>query len=324
MWLDGALTNLHIDKCLEKKQKVRAEPLVKLNKNAMFRVSKSTPSSETQNSPSLTATPAPEFTAESNQEITAELSSANREMDFTLTHIDKVPGLWIIEDFIKEDEEIAIVRALDNDVCTPWKLSNFNGHCDSKAFGVRTQFGLPHEPRLVRKNDTTKGEFDIPFYLHPIMERLQYVAHCRKDLPQETRCFVPNECNANSYLKAKNHYLKPHYDDRALSGPILVNLSLQGRAKMNYSKPGTNVSVSVDLPRRCVQLISGPARWEFMHSIKMEDLIDERRVSVTWRSSGSKVSGVLPLPTTHSIAFQLKNQNAMLSAVSNEEPSLLT
>jgi alkylated DNA repair dioxygenase AlkB len=231
----------------------------------------------------------------------------SQQTPYKVYHIDEVQGLWIIEDFISEREELDIVRLLDSDVTTPWRHSSFNGHCDSKVFGVRTQFGLPNEPRLVRKNDVGKGEHDIPSYLHPMIERLHDIAAVRKDLPMDVRTFTPNECNANSYFKLKKHYLKPHFDDRALSGPILVNLSLLGRAKMTYLKPQTTISVSVDLPPRCLQLITGPSRWDFMHCIKLEDVIDPRRVSITWRHSSSKVSGIQPLLKEQSIASRFQS-----------------
>ena len=34
----------------------------------------------------------------------------------------------------------------------------------------------------------------------------------------------------------QGHYLTPHYDDRHLSGPVLMNLSLAGTSRMVYSK----------------------------------------------------------------------------------------
>lgn len=210
--------------------------------------------------------------------------------------IEQIPGLWLLYDFITPTEELELVQHIDNDVATPWKHSSFNGHCNSKTFGVKTQFGLPHEQRLVRRNDKSKGEYDIPQYVQFVTQRLQQLLHLYPDLPTELRTFTPNDCNMNSYEKALKHSLRPHYDDRALSGPLLLNLSLIGTATMTYSKPvtttdtGDNVAIRfpVHLPQRCLQLVTGPARWDFMHEIQSQDLSSARRVSITWRQSGGK------------------------------------
>lgn len=79
-------------------------------------------------------------------------------------------------------------------------------------------------------------------------------------MPNVLLNFQPNECNANCYIRSENHYLTPHYDDRFLSGPILMNLSLQGHSKMTYSKGDSSAIhdiVKVVLPRRCLQLVTG-------------------------------------------------------------------
>ena len=154
---------------------------------------------------------------------------------------------------------------------------------------------MPNEPRLVRENDVKLGEYGIPAFLQPYPNRLLDIVAQRKDMPVDLRNFIPNECNANYYQKALKHYLKPHYDDRALSGPVLMNLSLAGRSRMTYTKPGTTEMVVVELPPRCLQLVTGSARWDFMHAIKAEDVLDERRMSITWRHSGAKRTGIQPL-----------------------------
>jgi len=248
---------------------------------------------------------------------------------FNVTVVQELPGLFLIHDFINESEEEALLHYIQDDLCQkcPWKHSSFNGHCMSMTFGVKTQFGLPDELRLVRENNVDSGELDIPDCFHTYITRLQtWIAALQststittssasssillKKLPVELRCFKPNDCNINSYDKSKNHSLKPHFDDRALSGPILLNLSLAGTAIMTYTKPSSKggssssssssgsssssssssssnkSSASVLLPRRCLQIVSGTARYSFMHEIMNKDLIDNNRISITWRQSG--------------------------------------
>lgn len=133
-------------------------------------------------------------------------------------------------------------------------------------------------------------------------------------LPCELAEFDPNDCNANSYLKSRGDFLKLHYDDRALSGPLLLNMSMLSDSYMTYAKPNyplikqhgfnTNTIITYDnkrffhdvqkvlLPRRALQIVSGDARWQYMHSICPDDILGERRVSLTYRQSGAKKEGV--------------------------------
>jgi hypothetical protein len=211
----------------------------------------------------------------------------------------ELPGLWLFHEFITEEEEMSIVSDLDNDE-TAWHLSTFNGHCLSKSYGLKTQFGPAHvEERIVRRNDPTKGERDIPVYLLPCVDRLRtFVKNYSKKfkLPVVLNSFRPNECNANCYLKSENHSLTPHYDDRFLSGPILMNLSLGGCSIMTYTKGNSEAlhdTVKVNLPRRCLQLVTGDARYKYKHRINAEDVLDQKRMSVTWRQAGDSNGGLI-------------------------------
>jgi len=202
-----------------------------------------------------------------------------------------VPGLVIIYEYISEEVEDLLILQIDSDERTPWHYSTFNGHCMSKSYGVKTLFGLPDEERRVRKFDESKGEYDVPAFLREIPQRLPALTPLLKNAPLELHTFTPNECNCNSYESASGHYLKAHFDDRALSGPILMNLSMGCDAHMTYHSPhGEEISVSI--PRRSLQLVMGPSRWTYMHSIKSTDISGPRRVSVTWRQAGSRNYGI--------------------------------
>jgi alkylated DNA repair dioxygenase AlkB len=202
-----------------------------------------------------------------------------------------VPGLYIIEEFITKDEEKEIIKNLDNCPSGPWKFSSFNGKCMSRTYGFKTQFGKPGEQRLIRRNDVNKGEPDIPHYLghHTILKRLYSLVRTYPNELQALDGTVKdiNECNANSY-NAPDHFLRPHFDDRFLSGPFLVNLSMGRSGYMTYSKKEKDIEIL--LPRRCLQIVTGPSRWDYMHEIKEGAFLDDgsRRVSVTWRCAGSK------------------------------------
>lgn len=216
----------------------------------------------------------------------------------TIQRSKEVPGLFLLPEFVSAEEEAALVASIDGDARTPWRHSSFNGHCYSKTFGVKTHFGLPGNPqaRAVRQNNPASGEHDVPEYLRPFPTRLHALVDHLDGVPIELKNFAPNECNCNSYETAENHSLKPHFDDRSLSGPLLMNLSLGCDARMTYISPEGEETM-VYLPRRTLQIVIGPARWVFQHSIKAGDVLGERRVSVTWRQAGSKHAGIRDMNT---------------------------
>lgn len=286
LWSDNALNNLHVDSCLRK-----SEAATSLNKNV----------------PCLVDDP--------------------YVYSLSLRTVEELPGLFLIHDFVTEDEENNIISMLDDDTLMPWKISTFNGMCYSKYFGVKTQFGLPDELRLVRQNDEKSGEYNMPEAFAKYVDRLHhFVALNVQNMSSELRDFKPNEFNANSYFPAENHYLRPHFDDRTLSGPILMNLSLAGNARMTYAKPNNpslptsaistgsfGHTVRVPLPRRCLQLVTGAARWSYTHEIRKEDVLDPRRMSITWRQSGGK-KGILlgEAKAGMDISSQLRRQGQLL------------
>jgi alkylated DNA repair dioxygenase AlkB len=251
----------------------------------------------------------------------SETSSSDLMEDEILSNLvpqehPNLPGLWLIDNFISEEEENDIISRLNADK-TPWHHSSFNGDCLSKCFGVRTQFGPSYiQERLVRVNDLSKGEYDIPEYLLPYMDRLEcFIKQFGKEyrLPSALTSFSPNECNANCYVKSDKHYLTAHCDDRVLSGPVLMNLSLNGLSHMTYGNESVgHETVKVELPRRCLQLVTGPARFNYSHKINAEDIIDEKRMSITFRHScpkGGLIKGQAPKNNVASIAALLTSSN---------------
>ena len=232
--------------------------------------------------------------------ITSDLQLLEREFP-AISISSRLPGLIVIHDFINKEEEMDIISRLDADTSTPWALSTWNGHCDSKHYGYKTQFGrgLSKEVRAVRKNDVSKGEHDIPEFLAPCVAKLSrlklFLVHKLSQKSTEgsqfatlsriLRNFEPNECNANSYIKSRKDFMGPHFDDRELSGPLLMNLSMCGDAKMCYTK--SDETEIIDLPRCTLQIVMFDARYRWMHSIRSGDINSERRISITWRQIGA-------------------------------------
>jgi hypothetical protein len=191
-------------------------------------------------------------------------------------------GVWIIHDFITEVEEIEIINELGNDE-TPWG-QEMCGNYLSKRWGVKRT-----RERTVRVNNPSRGEYDMPAYLLPYIDRLKSYK-----MPSVLSIFRPNECNANSYMKAEKHDLAAHCDDRFLFGPVLMNLSLAGRCFMTISKGDSEVGfVRIDLPKRCLQLVTGKARYDYKNRINECYILDAKRISITFRQAGYPYGGLI-------------------------------
>ena len=185
----------------------------------------------------------------------------------------KLPGHFILENFIAEDEERRILDWLDDEVAAgPWKDSSFNGAHQGKKYGV--------EPNLL-KRCVEPARVPMPKILRDLVVAKFAAAH------ETLKHFTPNECNAINYRKDLGSVLTPHCDDRQLSSDILVNLSLCCDCTMTYShEKFPSKRVDVLLRRRSLQIQSGSTRYDYTHSIANENLHGNRRVSVTFRESG--------------------------------------
>jgi len=198
-----------------------------------------------------------------------------------------IPGLYIFHDFITETEEMSLLGSLDG-CSNPWAHSSFNGHCDSKKYGVRTIRNTTE--RSVR--EPGEDDYVIPKYVEFLIQRLEDLpaafAKINPRLSAELSAFRVNEFNANSYVKRLGHNLKAHVDDRQLSGPLLANISLGAEVTMRYQNEKTREVVDVQLPRRTLQLVTQSARYDYTHEIPNSLMEDSRRVSITMRQAGGK------------------------------------
>lgn len=199
-----------------------------------------------------------------------------------------------------------------------------------------------------RENDESKGEQPIPSEFQFLVHRLRLIlCHHHHNvgksmsssssfftssnplrLPNEALNFAPNDCNANAYIRSRGDYLTPHFDDRALSGPLLMNLSLESDAYMTYVHPKehstpSSSNIKVHLKQRTLQLVCGEGRWDYMHCILAEDLDPvKRRVSLTFRQSGGKLSKVQPRSDSNlanRIDIQIHKMAAQQSALGTVE-----
>ena len=86
-----------------------------------------------------------------------------------------------------------------------------------------------------------------------------------------------------------NHKTQELHSCRQLSTEVICNVSLCGHAIMTFSSTKGGAvgpqEVCVLLPPRSIQVLSKEARYSYTHAINMKDVLDPRRVSITFRHS---------------------------------------
>ena len=187
-------------------------------------------------------------------------------------------GHLLVEDFVDAEEEATILRALDGDARNAWRDTSFNGRSRGKGYGQRLSLAT-------RRTAPPLPGREMPAWLSGVVDRIERLV--RERVPGAAS-FRVNECNAIDYRRKLGHELHAHVDDRQLSGPVICNLSLAGDAIMEYrsiKKGAAAAAHDVRLPRRCLQVQSGQSRYDYSHGIPNANLLTDRRVSITFRSS---------------------------------------
>ena len=178
-------------------------------------------------------------------------------------------GLHIVEDFVSEAEEVALLAWCDAEQ-PGWRLRNFNGPALGQKWGAKTD---------LRLRSVQRGE-PLPAALLALCARM-------RALPSSPLAhWEANEANALSYTRAEGHHIAAHCDDRQLSGEAIVNLSLSAESTMTYDhdRDRARPPVRVLLPRRSLQIQTGDVRFNWRHAIHNADLPPTgRRVSITFR-----------------------------------------
>jgi len=194
--------------------------------------------------------------------------------------IAEVPGLFQFADFVSEFEENALLDALDHPAPghKGFVPASFNGSYRVQKWGMITDLSA----RKVRPPDPSRGESPLPSFLGDIIRRLYLEGHPWSSL---LNGFQPNESNANDYRKARGDRLVAHFDDRQLSGEMLVTISLAGDCVMTFTPGVARSAVRVRIPRRTLQVVTATARYGYTHGIANDDLLTERRVAVVLRQA---------------------------------------
>lgn len=171
-----------------------------------------------------------------------------------------IPGLRYLPDFITAEEERALVEIIDQQ---PWlndlkrRVQHYGYKYDYKARAVTA--------------DSYLGP--LPDWLMPITKKLP---------------FKPDQAIVNEYLPGQG--ISAHVDCVPCFGDTIASLSLGSGAVMQFTKGQEKHELYLE-PRSLI-ILSGPARYEWTHTIpaRKSDVVGgikmerERRVSLTFRS----------------------------------------
>jgi len=206
----------------------------------------------------------------------AKIDTAARIDNPIVPSSEPIPGLHLFESFISEEEEEMILSELDGSCpeyrheFLPWKQAKFNGSNKGKRWGVHCNL---RDRRVYAPENPMPHFFDA--ILSERLKRVQPMAGC-----------IPNEANAIDYRRKQGHWLQSHVDDRQLSKEPIANLSVAGDCYMTFrNERVAGVEERVLLKRRTLQVLTGKARYDYSHGISNDDLLSDRRVSITMRES---------------------------------------
>lgn len=183
-----------------------------------------------------------------------------------------IKGVFVAVECITQEEEAFLVQQID---AGEW--------VDSQSGRRKQDFG----PKVnFKKRKCKVGSFrGLPLYIRDILASL-------KERHNEVLSdFLPVELCNLEYEPTRGAAIDPHLDDVWLWGERLVTLNYLSSTMLTLTKPegegapnsaGPNISISIEMPARSLLVLSGEARYQWLHSVKRGD-ISERRVATTLR-----------------------------------------
>ena len=181
--------------------------------------------------------------------------------------IKKIEGLTLIEDYISEEEERALISQIDNQ---NW-LNDLRRRVQ--------HYGYKYDYKT-RRIDISMKIGSLPNWGIKIAERLFHEGIFKRS---------PDQLIVNEYQIGQG--ISPHIDCEPCFDDTIVSLSLNSTAIMDFTNSITNEKIPIFLNRRSIVILKGPSRYDWKHSIaprktdKYESVIynRKRRISLTFR-----------------------------------------
>lgn len=179
------------------------------------------------------------------------------QTDLKIKPSTQVNGLNVVYDFISAEEELLLVRDIENELGEPMNLRR-GGRSIIKRWGSEKPYN-----NFVSPNAT-------PDFLLGLAQKL---------VDEKYLDELPNSISINCYMSGD--YIAPHIDSKD-SGEKISVLSLLSAADMVLDRG--NEKMEVPLPARTLVQMSGEIRWKYRHSILP---VTSTRYSVVFRKSNS-------------------------------------
>jgi len=185
--------------------------------------------------------------------------------DDSLASQAELPGLVLVQNFISEREELALLKDIDSEI---W--------LDDLSRRVQ-HYGYRYDYRARKiNNEMQLGK--LPNWIVPIVDRLKQGEHFDDTADQVI---------VNEYLPGQG--ISPHVDCEPCFDDTIASLSLGSGATMKFEK--ADQVFNLYLPRRSLVLLRGESRYLWKHSIPKRKsdkvgsskLIRGRRISLTFR-----------------------------------------
>lgn len=125
-------------------------------------------------------------------------------------------------------------------------------------------------------------------------------------------------CRVNHYYKAGGGYMHKHMDSKKCFGPVIACCSLLSDTHLNfYDTRGNSYGMAkvydtlqVQIPRRSLYFMTGPARSQWQHGIRKDQCLSQR-LSLTFRTvlpdapvSGAPVNGKMKSGKNNGVFMQ--------------------
>lgn len=183
-------------------------------------------------------------------------------------HFSKeVPGLFYKENYISKSDHDFLIEKIDQQ---PW-LSDLKRRVQHYGY----------------KYDYKARNIDRSAFLGPVPDWLDRIA--QKLVQDNIFATAPDQIIVNEYLPGQS--ISAHIDCTPCFKEIIVSLSLGSSCIMALSNPETNEKMPLLLQERSLIVLSGDARYKWMHAIpaRQSDIFDgikyvrQRRISLTFR-----------------------------------------
>lgn len=193
------------------------------------------------------------------------------------TNFHGIPGLFYVEDFLSAEEHDNIISLLYNEQKDWWVYEEVsNGETMKRR---NQQYGWKYN---YATQDIAKADHEQPKWVDPFGERLKSLGIIQK---------MPEQMIINEYLPGQG--ITPHTDKVHCFGDYVAAVNLGSGIVMNFTPRNKREEVvEVYVRPRSVYVMTGPARFDYLHSIQSRemDVVNGRtirrkkRVSVTLRT----------------------------------------